>query len=249
MSGHSKWASIKHKKGAMDAKRGKLFSKLIREINVAARLGGGDPDANPRLRTIIAKAKEANMPADNIKRAIQKGTGELPGVVLEEYTYEGYGPGGVAILVEAMTDNRNRTTARLRSLFSKGGGNLGEAGCVAWMFSKKGFITLDKEGLDEEKVFDLAIEAGAEDVKTEETGYEITTELGNFEAVVAALKEDNIIPTYAETTMVPQSYIKLAGNEAKQVLRLVENLEDDDDVQHVYANFDVPEEVIAEMSN
>ncbi|MDI6792510.1 MAG: YebC/PmpR family DNA-binding transcriptional regulator [bacterium] len=249
MSGHSKWASIKHKKGALDAKRGKLFSKIIKELSVAARLGGGDPDGNPRLRTVVAKAKEANMPADNIKRAIQKGTGELPGVVLEEFIYEGYGPAGVAMLVEAMTDNRNRTTARVRSLFSKGGGSLGEAGCVAWMFSKKGFITVNKEDIAEEKIFDLAIEAGAEDVKTEETSYEITTEPGDFESVITALKKRGVTPAYAEVTMVPQSYVSLAESEARQVLRLVENLEDDEDVQQVYANFDIPEEIMAEISD
>lgn len=249
MSGHSKWASIKHKKGALDAKRGKLFSKIIKELSVAARLGGGDPDGNPRLRTVVAKAKEANMPADNIKRAIQKGTGELPGVVLEEFIYEGYGPAGVAMLVEAMTDNRNRTTARVRSLFSKGGGSLGEAGCVAWMFSKKGFITVNKEDIAEEKIFDLAIEAGAEDVKTEATSYEITTEPGDFESVITALKKRGVTPAYAEVTMVPQSYVSLAESEARQVLRLVENLEDDEDVQQVYANFDIPEEIMAEISD
>jgi YebC/PmpR family DNA-binding regulatory protein len=246
MSGHSKWATIKHKKSALDAKRGRLFSKLIKEITVAAR-DGGNPDMNPRLRTVIEKAKAANMPAENIKRAIQRGTGELPGSIVEEITYEGYGPGGVAILVEAMTDNKNRTTAEIRKIFSRGGGNLGEAGCVAWMFSKKGCIGIKKDDIDEDRLLEIAMEAGAEDIKTEGDIYEIVTDPGDFLAVKGSIEKHNIKPQYAELSMLPQSYIKIKEDLAKQVLALIEQLEESDDVSAVHANFDIPDEVMAEI--
>ena len=251
MSGHSKWHSIRHKKAAVDAKRGKLFTKLIKEITVAARLGGGNPDGNPRLRTAIAKAKEANMPAENIKRAIQKGTGELPGTVIEEAVYEGYGPGGVAVLVEVATDNKNRTTSEIRHLFSKYGGSLGEAGCVAWMFQKRGYILVDKQGVDEDALMALVMEAGAEDLKNspDEPSYEIITAPEDLEKVRQALRAQGFPVQLAEISMVPQSYVTLNGKEAEQMLRLMEMLEDHDDVQHVYANFDVPEEVLQRVES
>lgn len=244
MSGHSKWASIKHKKAGVDAKRGKIFSTIVNEIVVAVRSGGTDPEANPRLRTILAKAKEANMPADNIKRAVQRGTGELPGTTIEEITYEGYGPGGVAILVEAVTDNKNRTSSNIRHLFNKGGGNLGEAGCVGWMFHKKGFLTLKEEAIGEDEIFEIALEAGAEDVKTDEGLYEIATSVPDFENVKRAIEGRGLVFEVAEITMLPGTTVSLTGKEASQALRLVENLEEDDDVQQVYANFDIPEEVL-----
>ena len=251
MSGHSKWHSIRHKKAAVDAKRGKLFTKLIKEITVAARLGGGNPDGNPRLRTAIAKAKEANMPAENIKRAIQKGTGELPGTVIEEAVYEGYGPGGVAVLVEVATDNKNRTTSEIRHLFSKYGGSLGEAGCVAWMFQKRGYILVDKQGVDEDALMALVMEAGAEDLKNspDEPSYEIITAPEDLEKVRQALRAQGFPVQLAEISMVPQSYVTLNGKEAEQMLRLMEMLEDHDDVQHVYANFNVPEEVLQRVES
>lgn len=244
MSGHSKWSSIKHKKAATDAKRGKVFSTIVSEIVVAARTGGVDPDANPRLRMALAKAKEANMPADNIKRAIQRGTGELPGTILEEVAYEGYGPGGVAILVEAVTDNKNRTSSNVRHLFNKGGGNLGEAGCVGWMFRKRGYLSLKEEAIAEDEIFEIALEAGAEDVKTEEGVYEITTSVPDFENVKQAIEGRGLAFEVAEITMLPTTSVKLTGKEARQALRLVENLEEDDDVQQVYANFDISSEDI-----
>jgi len=244
MSGHSKWAGIKHKKALVDAKRGKLFSKLNKEISVAAKTGGGSPDANPRLRLAIARAKEANVPSDNIERAIKKGTGELPGVSYEQVTYEGYGPGGVAIMVEALTDNKNRTTAEVRNTFSKKGGNLAGAGSVSWLFYKKGFIVVDKAGVQEERLMSIAIESGAEDLKTEEDSYEIVTDIKDYEKVRAALKEKGIEWEAAELTMIPSSYVNLQGAQAKQVLGLVESLEDHDDVQNVYANFDIPEDIL-----
>jgi YebC/PmpR family DNA-binding regulatory protein len=247
MSGHSKWAGIKHKKAIIDTQRGKVFSKLIREVTVAARLGGGNIENNPRLRVCLEKARSYNMPADNIKRAIQKGTGELPGVIVEEVVYEGYGPGGVAIFVEAMTDNKNRTAAEIRKTFSRGGGNLGESGCVAWMFSKKGCFSIDPDQVGEEELLDLVTESGAEDLKVEEDGYEITTELTNFETVRKALEEKGIKQRYSEISMVPQSYIKVDAKVARQVLNLVEELEDNEDTQNVYANFDIPDEVMAEL--
>jgi YebC/PmpR family DNA-binding regulatory protein len=245
MSGHSKWATTKHKKAAVDAKRGKLFTKLTKEITVAARLGGGDQDGNPRLRTAVAKAKAVSMPADNIKRAIQKGTGELPGVAYEEVTFEGYGPGGVAIMVETMTDNRNRTVSEIRHILSKLGGNLGEAGCVSWMFHKKGYIVVSSAKADEEKLLALALDAGAEDMQTEDDNFVITTAPHDFEQVKKALEDAGVPLDAAEVTMVPQTYVKIEGQkEAGQMMRLMEALEDSDDVQNVYANFDIPEEVM-----
>lgn len=241
MSGHSKWATIKHKKGALDARRGKVFTKLIKEITVAARLGGGDPDANPRLRTAVAAAKAENMPADNIKRAIQKGTGELPGATYEESVYEAYGPGGVAMMVEVATDNKNRTISEIRHIFSKHGGNLGESGCVAWMFSKKGYVVVEKEKADDEKLLNLVMEAGAEDLLDDGSNWEIFTAPGDLQVVTDRLKAEGITPAVAEVSMIPQTYVKLSGKGAQQMLRLSEELEDHDDVQHVYANFDIEE--------
>ncbi len=248
MSGHSKWATIKHKKGALDAKRGALFTKVIKEITVAARNGGGNPDANPRLRTALMKAKEANMPSDNIERAIKKGTGELPGVIYEEVIYEGYGPAGVAILIEALTDNKNRTTAEVRSILEKKGGNMSGAGSVAWQFAKKGFIVVKKEAADEEKLMSIALDAGASDFSADKDSYEITTEPQDFEKVKKALGDAKILQETAEITMIPSATVKLTGNDAKSVLGLVEALEDNEDVQHVYANFDIPDEVLQQMA-
>ncbi|MFQ5881241.1 MAG: YebC/PmpR family DNA-binding transcriptional regulator [Candidatus Methylomirabilales bacterium] len=248
MSGHSKWAGIKHKKAKMDAQRGRIFGRLIREITVAARLGGGDPAGNPRLRDAIDKAKAANMPQDNILRAIKKGTGEMEGVSYEECVYEGYGPGGVAVLLEALSDNRNRTTAEIRKIFSRFGGNLGESGCVGWMFQKKGLIQVTAKGVDEEKLLAVALEAGAEDVRGEEQTFEIVTDPKDFKAVKAALEQVAFPLESAEVTKVPQSTVRLAGKEAEQVLRLMDGLEEHDDVQHVYANFDIPEEVMAALA-
>ncbi len=246
MSGHSKWATTKHKKAAADAKRGKVFTRITKELTIAAKLGGGDADGNPRLRTAMLKAKEANMPQDNIKRAIQKGTGELPGVSYEEVTYEGYGPGGVAVMVECLTDNKNRTVADIRHILGKGGGSLGENGCVSWMFDQKGYIVVDKKAVSEDELMDLALNAGAEDMTSdpEEPNYEIFTAPGDFEAVRSALEEKGIKMEAAEVTMIPQSYVKLEGKEASQMLRLMDMLEDCDDTQNVYANFDVPDEVM-----
>lgn len=248
MSGHSKWATTKHKKAAIDAKKGKIFSKISKELTVAARIGGGDPSGNPRLRLVMDKAKESNMPSDNIKRAIQKGTGELPGVTYEESLYEGYGPGGVAILMEIMTDNKNRTTAELRHLMTKNGGKPGESGSVSWMFNKKGYILIDKKKADEETVISLALEAGAEDVKSleGEDNYEIITSPHDFENVKKFL-EGKIEISHAEITMLPQSYVKLEGKDAEQMARLMEALEDHEDVQNVYANFDIPDEALAKV--
>ena len=241
MSGHSKWHSIKHKKGATDAKRGKLFTKFIKEITVAARTGGGDPDANARLRKAILDAKAGNMPNDTIDRAVRRGTGAEEGVTYEEITYEGYGPGGVAMLIEAMTDNRNRTVAEIRHIFSKNGGNLGESGSVGWLFEKKGYIVVDKTAKPEEELFDIAIESGADDVRDDEDNVEIITSPENFESVQSAIKSAGIEPQVAEVSMVPQNYIKLEGSSAQQMLRLMEAMEDHDDVQKVYANFDIDE--------
>ena len=241
MSGHSKWHSIKHKKGALDAKRGKLFTKFIKEITVAARTGGGDPDANARLRKAILDAKSGNMPNDTIDRAIRRGTGEEEGVNYEEITYEGYGPGGVALLIQSMTDNRNRTVAEIRHLFSKNGGNLGESGSVGWMFEKKGYIVISKSDKSEEELFDLVIEAGADDLRDDEDNFEIITSPEAFEAVQAAVKGAGIEPQVAEVEFVPQNYIKLEGSDARQMLKLMEALEDHDDVQKVSANFDISE--------
>ena len=245
MSGHSKWATTKHKKAATDAKRGKIFTKITKEITVAAKLGGGDPDGNPRLRTAVAKAKGVSMPAENIKRAIQKGTGELPGVSYEEITYEGYGPNGVAIIVEVLTDNRNRTVSEIRNIFSKAGGNMGENGCVSWMFHKKGYIVVARAKADEEKLMSLALDAGAEDLQTEDDNFVITTPPNDFEKVKKALEDAGIPLEVAEVTMLPQTYVKLEGEKvAGQMLRLMETIEDNDDVQNVYANFDIPDEIM-----
>jgi YebC/PmpR family DNA-binding regulatory protein len=239
MSGHSKWHSIKHKKGALDAKRGKLFTKLIKEITVAARSGGGDATGNARLRKAISDAKASNMPNDTIDRAIRRGTGEEEGVHYEEITYEGYGPAGVALMVEAMTDNRNRTVAEIRHIFSKNGGNLGESGSVGWIFEKKGYIVVDKKAKPEEDLFELAIDAGADDLRDDEENFEILTSPENFESVLAAVKTAGIEPAVAEVSLVPQNYIKVEGADARQMLKLMEALEDHDDVQKVSANFDI----------
>ncbi|HEX8288290.1 MAG TPA: YebC/PmpR family DNA-binding transcriptional regulator [Pyrinomonadaceae bacterium] len=242
MSGHSKWHTIKHKKGALDAKRGKIFTKLIKEITVAARTGGsGDVDANARLRKAVNDAKAQNMPNDTIDRAIKRGTGELEGVNYEEITYEGYGVGGVAVLVETMTDNRNRTVAELRHLFSKNGGNLGEAGSVAWMFDKKGLIIVDKAAKSEDELFELVIEAGADDLQDEGDVFEIYTAPENFDAVLDAVKASGIEPQAAEISMIPQNYIALAGADAQKMLKLYDAIDDNDDVQKVHANFDIDE--------
>ena len=242
MSGHSKWHTIKHKKGALDAKRGKIFTKLIKEITVAARTGGtGDVDANARLRKAVNDAKAQNMPIDTITRAVKRGTGELEGVNYEEITYEGYGIGGVAVMVETMTDNRNRTVAELRHLFSKNGGNLGESGSVAWMFDKKGYIVVDKDAKPEDELFEIALEAGADDMQTEGDVFEIYTAPENFEAVHEAIKAAGVEPQAAEVSMIPQNYTALEGADAKQMLKLYEALDDHDDVQKVYANFDIDE--------
>ncbi len=247
MSGHSKWSTIKHKKGAADAKRGKIFTKLIKEITVAARMGGGDIDANPRLRSAVQAAKTENMPKDNIERAIKKGTGELEGVNYEEISYEGYGPGGAAVLIESLTDNKNRTVAEVRHIFSKTGGNLGENGCVAWMFDLKGYLAVARDAVDEEQLMEAALEAGAEDVREEEDLFEVITAPGDFESVKEALDKAAIPISEAEVTMLPQNTTNLAGKEAEQMVRLMDMLEDCDDVQKVYTNADIPEEVIAGM--
>jgi YebC/PmpR family DNA-binding regulatory protein len=241
MSGHSKWHSIKHKKGALDAKRGKLFTKLIKELTVAARQGGGDPNGNARLRKAISDAKAANMPNDTIDRAVRRGTGEEGGVHYEEVTYEGYGPGGVALLIETMTDNRNRTVAEIRHLFSKNGGNLGESGSVGWMFEKKGYLVVDKGSQPEDQLFDIAIESGADDIRDDEDNWEIITTPETFETVQSAIKSAGITPQVAEIEMVPQNYVKLEGSQAHQMIKLMEALEDHDDVQKVSANFDMSE--------
>ena len=242
MSGHSKWHTIKHKKGALDAKRGKVFTKLIKEITVAARTGGsGDVDANARLRKAVNDAKAQNMPNDTIDRAIKRGTGELEGVNYDEITYEGYGPNGVAVLIETMTDNRNRTVAELRHIFSKNGGNLGEAGSVAWMFDKKGYIVVDKAAKSDEELFEIAIDAGADDLQDEGDVFEILTEPDKFETVHDAVKSAGIEPQAAEVSMIPQNYIKLEGGDAKTMMKLYDALDDNDDVQKVYANFDIDE--------
>jgi YebC/PmpR family DNA-binding regulatory protein len=248
MSGHSKWANIKYRKGSADAKKGRLFSKLAKEITVAARDGGGDPETNSKLRQVIEKAKNANMPLENIERAIKKGTGELPGVTYEHVIYEGYGPGGVAIMVEALTDNKNRTTSEIRTIFTRKDGNMAGAGSVSWIFTKKGYILIDKSTIDENKLLELILDAGVEDFKTEEDIYEIITLPQNFEKVKQILKENNIIWQSAEITMVPSNYVKLDGESAKHLLSLMNTLEDHDDVQNVYANFDIPDEIIDEMT-
>jgi YebC/PmpR family DNA-binding regulatory protein len=248
MSGHSKWATIKHKKGALDAKRGKVFTKIIKEITVAARISGGDPDSNPRLRTAILAAKAENMPADNIKRAIQKGTGELPGSVYEESVYEGYGPGGVAMMLDVATDNKNRTLSEIRHIFGKHGGNLGANGCVAWIFTKKGYVVLPKEKADEETLLNLVTDAGAEDLVDDGTNWEVFSPPDSFHQVVDAIKAANLEPAVAEISMIPQNHVKLSGKNAAQMLRLMEELEDHEDVQHVHANFDIEEAELQELT-
>ena len=249
MSGHSKWSTIKRKKGALDAKRGKIFTRLIKEITVAARMGGGDPEGNPRLRSAIATAKAENMPKDNIDRAIKKGTGELEGAVYDEITYEGYGPGGVAVLVDCMTDNKNRTVADIRHSFSKSGGNLGESGCVAWMFDKKGTILVDKETIDEEELMDKALEAGAEDVVEEDNVYQIETTPDDFEGIREALEADGVKFIEASVTMIPQNVVEITEeSSARQILRLLESLEEQDDVQNVFSNFDISDEIMEAIS-
>jgi YebC/PmpR family DNA-binding regulatory protein len=248
MSGHSKWAGIKHKKAKVDAQRGRVFTKIIREITVAARVGGGDPGGNPRLRTAVQAAKAVNMPADNIERAIKKGTGELEGVTYEEITYEGYGPGGVAVLVEVLTDNKNRTVGEIRKILSRHGGNLGESGCVAFLFEKKGYIQVDAAKVDEDKLMTIALDAGAEDLQGEESVFAITAAPKVFEKVRDAIVKSGIQPISAEITKLPKSSVPLEGRPAEQMLRLMEELEEHDDVQHVYANFDIPEEIMAALT-
>jgi len=248
MSGHSKWATIKHKKGALDAKRGKIFTRLIKEIGIAAKNGGGDPDTNPRLRTAILAAKAENMPADNIKRAIQRGTGELPGAVYEEFTLEGYGPGGVALLAEINTDNRNRTVSEIRHVFSKNGGNMAEAGAVAWMFHKKGDIVVPKAAAKEDDLMNIVLEAGGEDLKDDGDNWEILTDPSAYEAVLEAVKKAGIEPASASVSMIPQNYIKLEGAAANTMIRLMEALEDNDDVQNVHSNFDIDQKLLEEVA-
>jgi YebC/PmpR family DNA-binding regulatory protein len=244
MSGHSKWSQIKHKKANTDVKKGKSFTKIVKEITVAARSGGGDPEGNPRLRLAIDKAKEVNMPSDNIKKAIMKGTGELPGTTYEESIYEGYGPGGAAIMMEVMTDNKNRTVSEIRYILSKSGGNLGEAGCVSWIFDKKGYILVEKTKVDEDALMSIVLDAGAEDMKNDpkEENYEIITTPETLEAVKDAIKRNKIDISLAEVTMLPKNYVPLEGLAAEQMLRLIDGLEDHDDIQNVYANFDVTDD-------
>jgi len=249
MSGHSKWKTNKGKKMAADAARGALFTKIIKELVVVAREGGGNPDTNSRLRAVVAKAREANMNSDNIKTAIKRGTGELPGVVYETVMYEAYGPGGVAMMIEALTDNKNRTTAELRNIMSKKGGNMAGAGSVSWMFTRKGYMLIEKSQVKEEELMNIALENGAEDFKSDDKNYEITTAVADFEKAKQAIQEKGIKFQDAELTMVPSTTVKLAGNEAKQLLSLIDALEEHDDVQQVYANFDIPDEILEEASS
>ena len=248
MSGHSKWATIKHKKGALDAKRGKIFTRLIKEISIAAK-SGGDPDMNPRLRTAIAAAKAENMPADNIKRAIQRGTGELPGATYEEFSLEGYGPGGVAVLVDINTDNRNRTVSEIRHAFGKNGGNMAEAGAVSWMFHKKGDIVVAKTAAKEDDLMSIVLDAGAEDLRDDGENWEVLTEPSAYEAVLEAVKKAGITPASAGVSMIPQNYIKLEGANANTMIRLLEALEEHDDVQNVHANFDIDQKLLEEVAS
>jgi len=248
MSGHSKWATIKHKKGALDAKRGKIFTRLIKEITIAAKNGGGDVDKNPRLRKAVSDAKAENMPQDNIKRAIQRGTGELPGVNYEEFTLEGYGPGGAAVLVEINTDNRNRTVSEIRHAFGKNGGNMAEAGAVSWMFHKKGDIVVAKSAAKEDDLMNIVLENGGDDLKDDVESWEILTDPQAFEAVVEAIKKAVITPESAEVGMVPQNYVKLAGAAASTMIRLIETMDDHDDVQHVWSNFDMDIKELEEVA-
>ncbi len=249
MSGHSKWSTIKRKKGAIDAKRGKIFTRLIKEITVAARSGGGDPDGNPRLRSAILSAKTENMPKDNIARAIKKGTGEIAGEVYEEILYEGYGPGGVAVLVECMTDNRNRTVADIRHYFAKSNGNLGESGCVAWMFDKKGTILIDKQSISEDELMEVALEAGAEDVVEEESEYQVITAPEDFDEVREALEKAEVKTSEASVSMIPQNTVEVTEEKlARALMKLLESLEDHDDVQNVHANFDIDDDLMEQLS-
>lgn len=248
MSGHSKWASIKHKKAAADAKRGAAFTKMIREITAAAKEAGGNTETNTRLRAAILRAKEINMPAVNIDNAVKKGTGELPGVVYENFIFDAYGPGGVALLIEGLTDNRNRTTAEVRNILSKKGGSLAGAGSTAWMFSKKGFITIKRDKVAEDKLMELVLEVGAEDIASQGDFYEITCDSANFELVKQTIAKDNIPIETAEVTMLPSSTIRVVGEQAKQLLELIETLEDHEDVQNVYGNFDIPDEELEKAS-
>ena len=249
MSGHSKWHSIKHKKAAADAKRGKVFTKYIKEITIAARLGGGDPETNPRLRHAIDGARGVNMPADNIKKAVMRGTGEMEGVNYEEIAYEGYGPGGAAIIVETLTDNKNRTVAEVRHTFDKYAGRLGEQGCVGWMFSRKGLILVGKDAIGEDELMELVLENGAEDMTVEEESYEITTDIKDFHVVLSAIKENKIEVLSGELSMIPSTLVKLEGKQAHQMLKLVEKIEDLDDVQNVWSNFDISEEDVEAYQN
>jgi len=249
MSGHSKWSTIKRRKEKVDAKKGRLFTRLIKEITIAAKQGGGDPDGNPRLRTAIATARSASMPSDNIDRAIKRGTGELPGVVYEEVTYEGYGPGGVGVLVETVTDNKNRTTSEIRRIFTRHGGNLGGVGCVSWMFEQKGVVLVEKGGLSEEELLTKVLEAGAEDVRTEDESYEIICNPPTLDTLKDALRMSNIPFSSAEVTRVPQTTVKVTGHKAEQLLRLMEEMEEFEDVQNIYANFDIPDEVIQRVAS
>lgn len=248
MSGHSKWSSIKHKKGAADAKRGKVFTKLIREITVAARMGGGDQDGNPRLRAAVAAAKAENMPKENIERGIKKGTGELEGVSYEEANYEGYGPGGVAVLVDCLTDNKNRSVADVKHSFERHGGNLGEPGCVAWIFDQKGLIVCEKNKVDEDLLLDIVLEAGAEDVKEGDTDFDIITAPSDFESVKEAIDEQGFPYSLAEITKIPKNTIEVEGKKAEQLVKLMQDLEDNDDVSHVYANFDISDKILEKLS-
>jgi YebC/PmpR family DNA-binding regulatory protein len=248
MSGHSKWATIKHKKGALDAKRGKIFTRLIKEITMAAKGGGGDPEGNPRLRTAIAAAKAENMPADNIKRAIQRGTGELEGVNYEEITFEGYGPGGVAVIVDVTTDNRNRTVSEIRHMFGKNGGNLGESGSVAWMFSKKGSIVVPKAKAKEDDLMNIVLEHGGDDLNDDGDNWEILTPPNAYETVLEAVKKAGVEVAHSELGMVPQTYVKLEGAAANQMIRLLEAIEDFDDTQNVYSNFDFDQKQLEEVA-
>ena len=249
MSGHSKWKTNKGKKMVADAKKGAAYTKIIKEITMLARIGGGNPDTNPSLRTAIAKAREVNMPSDNVKMAIKRGTGELPGVVYESVMYEAYGPGGVALLTEALTDNKNRTTAELRNIMSKKGGNMAGAGSVSWMFAKKGYLLIEKSQIKEEELMTIALDAGAEDFKSDEKNYEIFTSVQGFEKVKQAIQDKGIKFQDAELTMIPSSTIKLTGNDAKQLLALIDLLEEHDDVQQVYANFDIPDEIMEQVAS
>ncbi|HSP16888.1 MAG TPA: YebC/PmpR family DNA-binding transcriptional regulator [Thermoanaerobaculia bacterium] len=245
MSGHSKWSTIKHKKGAADAKRGKIFTRIIKEMTVAARLGGGDPNSNPRLRAAVAEAKANNMPKDNVERAIKRGTGELEGATYEEITYEGYGPGGVALMVETMTDNSNRTTPEIRHIFEKHGGNMGTPGSVRFQFERKGYFSIEKKAADEDKLMEIALEAGADDLRTDDPdSYEIYTSPESFEQVRQGLEKNNIATIEAKLGQIPSNYVKLDENKARQMMRLLEMLDDHDDVQNVWSNFDIPEELL-----